>query len=123
MVNLREKEFNNVWIQPGNARYRFIITIIGAIFGLVAARVGQTYFAVPGKVPLIGRAEGRHSVIRPVGPDSEKLIRILGRAGCVINGSFFDTPHSLMPDAWSHVMISQRCEHVRKLPFALNSSN
>ncbi len=31
-------------------------------------------------VRFSGRAEGRSSVIRPVGPDSEKLIRILGRA-------------------------------------------
>ena len=30
------------------------------------------------------------SVIRPVGPDSEKLIRFLRRAGCVINGSFYE---------------------------------
>ncbi len=28
-----------------------------------------------------------------------------------------------MPDAWSHVMMSQCCEHVRKLLFLLISSN
>jgi len=52
MVNLREKEFNNVWIQPGNARYRFIITIIGATPDHFDEAVINQRYAVPQDVAI-----------------------------------------------------------------------